>query len=106
MLQRDLSGTAFDSINVRFGKNDYQHQEIEGDGEVGTKFDNQAWEGRAELTHQSIAGFNGNLGLQAGNRKFSAIGEEAFVPPVTTKKTNVVPLESGAKTRQSSDWMI
>ena len=84
-----LSSAIFDSLNVRFGKNDYQHQEVEGDGEVGTIFDNQAWEARAELVHQPFLGFSGNIGLQASDREFSAIGEEAFVPPVNTSVLGV-----------------
>ena len=71
-----------ESINVRVGVNDYEHEEIEGNGEVGTRFENDAWEGRVELKHKEIAGFEGALGLQIGNREFSAVGEEAFVPPV------------------------
>ena len=71
-----------ESINFRVGVNDYEHEEIEGNGEVGTLFENDAWEGRVELKHKEIAGFEGALGLQLGSRDFSALGEEAFVPPV------------------------
>jgi len=78
-----------DSFKVRLGINDYQHQEVEASGEIGTEFDNQAWEGRAELEHASIAGFEGVLGLQLGGRKFSAIGEEAFVAPVETDSAGI-----------------
>lgn len=79
----------FDSINFRLGFNDYQHEEIEGNGEVGTRFDNEAWEGRVELRHKPVAGFDGALGLQFGEREFSAIGEEAFVPPVDSDSLGV-----------------
>ena len=71
-----------EKINVRFGVNDYEHLEIEGNGEVGTLFDNDAWEARLEVSHSEIAGFDGAFGLQLNDREFSAIGEEAFVPPV------------------------
>ena len=94
----DLSQTRFDieaqlnapfagveSINVRLGVNDYEHDEFEANGEVGTRFSNEAWEGRIELRHESWAGFDGTLGLQLGEREFSAVGEEAFVPPVDTQ---------------------
>lgn len=73
-----------EKINARLGINDYQHDEIEGNGEIGTSFDNQAWEGRVELSHAPIADFTGALGLQLSGREFSALGEEAFVPPVET----------------------
>lgn len=71
-----------ESINFRVGVNDYEHEEIEPNGEVGTRFENDAWEGRVEVRHEEVAGFEGALGLQLGSREFSAIGEEAFVPPV------------------------
>jgi len=71
-----------ESINFRLGVNDYEHIEFEGNGELGTVFTNEAWEGRLELRHESWAGFEGVLGVQLSEREFSAIGEEAFVPPV------------------------
>ena len=74
-----------ESINVRLGINDYEHNELEPNGEVGTLFSNQAWEGRIELRHSSWLGFEGALGLQLGEREFSAVGEEAFVPPVDSE---------------------
>lgn len=79
----------FEKINFRLGVNDYQHDEIEGNGEIGTSFDNQAWEGRIEFTHNPIAGFEGAFGIQLGEREFSALGEEAFVPPVDTESTGL-----------------
>lgn len=98
----DLSQTRFDieaqlnnpfsgveSINVRLGVNDYEHNEFEANGELGTLFSNEAWEGRLELRHESIAGFDGALGLQLSGREFSAVGEEAFVPPVDSDSLGV-----------------
>ena len=91
----DLAQTRFDldaqwltplrgvnSIGLRLGVNDYQHAEIEGDGELGTLFSNEAWEARLDLEHQAIADFTGVVGLQLSDREFSALGEEAFVIPV------------------------
>jgi iron complex outermembrane receptor protein len=66
------------------GINDYRHREIEPDGEVATTFDNEAVEGRIELTHDPLAGWAGALGLQYTHRDFSAVGEEAFIAPVDT----------------------
>lgn len=79
-LNSPFSGV--EKINLRLGVNDYEHQEIEPSGEVGTFFDNDAWEGRLEVTHTPIAKFDGAFGLQLSGRDFSAVGEEAFVPPV------------------------
>ena len=78
-----------ESINFRLGINDYEHAEIEGNGEIGTLFENDAWEGRIQAVHTPIAGFDGAFGLQLNNRDYSALGEEAFVPPVSTDSVGV-----------------
>jgi iron complex outermembrane receptor protein len=70
---------------LRFGMTDYEHAELEDTGEVGTRFLNDAWEGRLELPHQEVAGLRGSFGVQASDRELEAIGEEAFVPPTTTE---------------------
>ena len=72
------------SLNVRVGINDYEHVEIEPNGEIGTVFENSAYEARVELVNQDNAGVDGAFGFQFGNREFAAAGEEAFVPPVDT----------------------
>ena len=74
---------AFSSLNIRVGHNDYEHREIEPNGEVATLFTNKAWEMRAELLYENDT-WKSVLGLQHTNREFSATGEEAFVPPVDT----------------------
>ena len=69
----------FASMRLKLGHTEYEHAELEGN-EVGTRFENTSDEGRLELVHQPIAGWNGAFGVQWGVRDFSAIGEEAFVP--------------------------
>ena len=73
----------FRGVKVRFGVADYEHVELEGD-EVGTRFTNDSWEGRVELVQRKRGRLSGSLGLQASSTDFSAIGEEAFVPPSVT----------------------
>ena len=75
----------FSNFNMRLGINDYEHQEVEGSGVIGAAFGNDAWEARAELTHENWSGWNGALGAQYGDRSFSVVGEEAFTPPVDTR---------------------
>ncbi len=65
---------------VRFSYADYEHTELEGD-EIGTVFSNEGWEGRLELIHAPLGVLTGAFGMQYRDRKFSAVGEEAFVPP-------------------------
>jgi iron complex outermembrane receptor protein len=70
---------AFDTLRVKLARNEYTHTEYEGH-EVGTVFDNDSTEARIELAHRGWAGWDGAFGLQASDRDFRAIGEEAFVP--------------------------
>ncbi len=94
----DIKGTVFKpftgvkQIKFRYGRNDYQHVELEGT-EIGTTFTNKADEARFELLHVPLDGWQGALGLQVGNRDFSAIGEEAFVPPSITESIGVFLVE-------------
>lgn len=78
----------FTSLNLRLGINDYEHAEIEPSGEVGSVFTNEAWELRGELTYEKDR-WSGAFGLQHTDREFSAVGEEAFVPPVDTTDTGI-----------------
>lgn len=77
------------SLNLRFGVNDYAHDELEPSGEVGSAFENDAWEARAEASHEAVAGWEGVAGVQTGDRSFSVVGEEAFVPPVDTRNFGI-----------------
>ena len=75
----------FSSLNLRFAVNSYAHDEVEPSGEIGSAFENEAWEARAEMSHEALAGWEGVAGAQMGDRSFSVVGEEAFTPPVDTR---------------------
>lgn len=94
-----LPSGGLESIRLRLGINDYRHVELEGD-EVGTRFDNEAWEGRLEILHAPVGMWSGAFGLQLGEREFSAIGEEAFVPPVDTASYGLFLIER----RETGPW--
>ena len=79
----------FSSLNLRFGVNNYAHNEVEPSGEIGSAFENDAWEARAEMSHEAVAGWEGVAGAQMGDRRFSVVGEEAFTPPVDTRTFGV-----------------
>lgn len=81
--QRSFGG-ALRTLKGRFGLTDYEHVEIEPSGEIGTRFDNDFWEGRLELEHALGERVTGSIGAQLSRRDFAAIGEEAFVPPSET----------------------
>ena len=70
---------AFDTLRVKLANTSYTHTEYEGRA-VGTVFDNDSTELRAELVHRDWAGWDGAFGLQGSRRDFRAVGDEAFVP--------------------------
>ena len=88
----DAPFAGVERILLRGAHNDYAHDELEG-GEVGTHFENQAWEGRVEAIHSTLGPFDGAVGLQLVRRDFEAVGEEAFVPPSRTDDVGVFLLE-------------
>lgn len=88
---RPLPG--FERLRARVGFNDYRHTEFEKVGVPGTKFENREVEARLEGTHSKLAGWTGVAGLQLIHRDFSAIGEEAFVPPVKTNSAGLFLVE-------------
>ena len=77
----------------------YAHDELEG-AEVATQFRNRAHDARIEVQHAPIAGWRGMVGMQNGQRRFSADGEEAYVQPTNTHKWGVFMLEE----LQVGDW--
>lgn len=76
---------------------DYQHQEIGGDGSVGTTFKTRGSDARVEAVHKALSIGSGRLegtaGLQFESSRFSALGEEAFVPSTRTRQTAAFLLE-------------
>lgn len=72
------------SIIYKFGYSDYTHTEFEGP-EVGTVFKIDGFDGRLEIAHEKIGPFEGVFGYQGQRTDFSALGEEAFLPPVRTE---------------------
>ncbi len=83
----DLDGF-IQTLQVFGGYADYEHTEFEG-SEVGTVFANEGYEVRAEAIQAEQDGWNAAYGIQYRDRDFSAIGEEAFVPPTETKQFGI-----------------
>jgi len=83
-------------ISAHIGHADYEHTEIEN-GEPGTKFTNDAYEGRVELIHNPVELFNqvwnGAVGLQVAQSTFAALGEEAFIPKSDIRSMGIFIVE-------------
>ncbi len=80
-------------IKVRWGFNDYEHDEIEPNGNVGTAFDNEEVEGRVEFIHNPIGNWSGVVGFHYRHKDFAAVGEESFVLPSKLESVGFFILE-------------
>lgn len=89
---RDLEGP-FSSVKLDAAYTEYQHKEIE-DGETGTTFKNDGYEARIEARHKPLGPLEGVVGAQVANSRFSALGEEAFVPHTETDSAALFFLEN------------
>ncbi len=69
----------FSAARLSAGRADYAHTEFEGD-EIGTQFFSEGAEGRLELIQRERNGWQGVIGIQALDRSFDAVGDEAYVP--------------------------
>ncbi len=63
----------------------YEHAEIEDTGEVGTQFELDTDELRADFTHKQLGRWKGSFGVWGLDQDFSALGEEVLVPSAKTK---------------------
>jgi len=100
------SSGAVDALRLRAARNDYEHDEIEGNGEIGTRYAQVGDEVRLSADH-SVGTGRGVFGVQVRRLEFDAEGEEAFLPPSVTRNTGffafqehrlgAVTLEVGAR---------
>jgi iron complex outermembrane receptor protein len=100
----DMRGAVFTptpwikEIDFKLGYSDYEHTEFEG-AEAGTQFLIDGYNGRIELLHEKIGTLEGAFGVEAQQSDFSALGAEAFLPPVNSRVTSAfffeeIPLDS------------
>lgn len=90
----DFDGGLLKTLRASGSKVDYEHTEFEGPGEPGTRFTNDGWEARIEAGHQPIGDLEGSIGIQASDRDFAAIGDEALIGPTSTKQTGLFAFET------------
>ncbi len=99
--QRQLAGP-FEAVSVQASHTRYRHEEVEGDGEVGTTFSSRGQDLRLQATQARIGAWQGVLGLQAERLDFSALGEEAFVPGTRTRALALFTLQQ----LDLGDWRL
>lgn len=83
---RPESGS-FRKLKIKSAQSDYFHKELES-GVTGTTFKNRGNETRLEALNKS-GNWNGVSGLQTQIFKFSAQGDEAFLPSSNNQKVSV-----------------
>lgn len=92
-----LPAAFFTTLRAQAARTDYRHEEVEGDGAIGTTFKTRGSDGRFEAVHRALplAGgqLQGSWGLQFESARFSALGEEAFVPSTDTRQSALFALE-------------
>lgn len=86
LRSRQDSSSWIDRVRVSGAYTFYEHQESEG-GLLGTNFKNRGVESRLDIAHRPIRGVHGRFGVMAQWSKFSAEGEEAFLP--TSRNSSV-----------------
>lgn len=89
-------GGWIESLQLRASHGDYQHTEYDS-GEAGTTFQNTGNDVRIHARHAPIAtpvgAWQGVLGVQLENNRFSAVGAEAFAPFSRTGQAAVFAFE-------------
>ena len=88
----DVNGDVLQSVQLRAAHNDYQHAELESDGNIGTQFNQQGTEVRISADHQ-LGDLHGSAGVQYRYLDFAAQGDERFVPPSITRNLGVFAYE-------------
>lgn len=94
----DLAGEWHDlapwaeTLSYKLSYTDYAHREIDGDT-LGTRFSNESWQQRLQITHTDTAERHGVIGLQRSDETFAAIGAESFVPVTDIQATGLFLVE-------------
>ena len=83
-----------EAIKFRGGFADYKHRELDRDGNTGTIFLNDGFEGRLELVEREKNGRRGAIGGQFFIRDLTIVGDEKFVPPSTAQQYGLFTLQS------------
>jgi iron complex outermembrane receptor protein len=83
---RNLTGRFLDTAKLTVGATNYRHDELEiagGAETLGTRFDNDTKNLRAELEQKRMGRLTGRLGMEWFGRDYLATGEEALAPATT-----------------------
>jgi iron complex outermembrane receptor protein len=83
-----------DSVRFRGGWSHYRHFELEQNGDIGTAFYNNGFEGRLEAHQANRGGWGGGFGAQYYQSDLRVEGDEKFLPPDLTRQLGLFVLET------------
>lgn len=88
LVNRPVPG--IETLKFKLGYTDYEHAEIDAEGEPEVDFMNRSLESRLELAHRPIAGWNGTFGMQTENTHYAATSaHEGHTTVPATHSTSV-----------------
>src|SRR6185369_13749769 len=82
------------AANFRGGIAKYRHNEIEKDGEVGSRFFSNGGEGRFELVQSGRGGWSGTSGVQYLRQTARITGEEKYIPDSVNRQFGLFTLQT------------
>jgi iron complex outermembrane recepter protein len=89
---------------LQFDRSDYHHEEIDGDGSIGTAFKHAGSTLRFERRLSAAAESDWLFGLEYEQADFEAQGAEAYVPGTRTRRAGAFAIGSGRVTASRLDW--
>lgn len=92
--QVNVNGGFLDQIRLRAGWADYDHAEVDLDGEVHTRFFSEGLETRLEAIQSRRGNWEGAVGAQFLLRKSRIEGEEKFLPAIDGQTYGLFTLQS------------
>jgi iron complex outermembrane receptor protein len=103
---RPAGGGWLRDVEARATHARYRHDEIEGDGAIATRFASRGTELRVLARHAAWAGWQGAFGAQLDRQRFSAQGDEAFVPATRTRSTALFGLQERRFGDADAGWQV
>ena len=87
-------GGFFKTFEFRGGISKYRHNELEEDGEIGSRFFSNGSEMRADVVQKERGGWGGTTGVQYLNQDARIRGDEKYLPDSRNRQLGLFTLQS------------
>jgi iron complex outermembrane receptor protein len=84
----------FQLFEFRGGTSKYRHNELEADGEIGSRFFSKGGEMRADVVQSERGGWGGTTGIQYLNQDVRIRGDEKYLPDSRQRRFGLFTLQS------------